>query len=346
MGVKLVAALAGGLMLVAGSSAAGSGRPPLQRQDFTLIGASSDGAIVLDIRSDTLIGVDRSGKQVWTDRRALAIHADARCMARCPDAVFSGVGPVDSQDPEPWTSDGEPLRLTATPVRRVLTAKSPTDAVVVEGDSRRSWMRLVRPGMPEEKIPLSNNRLRWFENADRTEAVAFSGAREDTAATLMRARHDETGWHIVESKTPRGQAWGACVTGKAVALVGLEPALILDGGQRIPLRTDLSSAGECAFGEAGGAVVERSVDQNHARTTSVRGVALSGEQTWSKRVSGEAIVTAHPSGTTFALASQGKLEIVDAAGKTTGAQDDVAAARFTAAGELVTVSGEGRVRWR
>jgi hypothetical protein len=342
----LLAALAGGLVLVAGCSAASPGQPPQQRQDFTLIGASSDGAIVLDVRTDTLIGVSRSGKQVWTDHQALARNADARCMAQCPDAVFSGVGSSEGPDPEPWTSAGQPLQLDATPVRRVLTAKSPTDAVVVEGDEQNSWLRLIRPGAPAEKVPLTSNRIRWFENADRTAAVAFSTAQDDTTATVMRAQHDETGWHIVENKSPRGEVWGACVTGKATALVGIEPALLLSDGHRIPLRTDLSSAGECAFGEAGGAVLERSVNQDQARTTSIRGIALSGEQTWSKRVSGEATLAVDPSGTTFAVASLGKLELLDAGGKTTSTQDDVAAARFTSTGELVTVSRTGQVQWR
>ena len=133
--------------------------------------------------------------------------------------------------------------------------------------------------------------------------------------------------------------------GQMVALVGEEPALLLDGTRRVPIRTDLMSAGECAFGTAGGVVVQRSVDQAGRRRTLVRGVDLRGRQTWSRNLDGEVSVAADPSGRRFALAYDSVLELLDAEGGTVARHDGVDSALFTASGELVTVSPSGQVRW-
>lgn len=342
MNRTLLTAVVGGMVLAAGCSAAGTG--PTDHA-YALLGASPQGAIVLDVPAGTLLGIDRTGRTRWTDRDALNVGADATCAATCPDAVFSVVGDDPAADAAPWqVTDGRriPVEVAATRTKRALAVQGPSDAVFVEGDTSTS-LRIVRPG-GEERIPVPSAAVTWSMNPQRTEAVAFAGP----GTPLLRFGHDANGWHLTGNGDTAGKAWGACVAGegaaRVVTLVGDEPA-VLSGDRRFPVRTDLRSAGECALGETSGAVWERSADQTGAHHTAVRGIDLEGRQTWSRDLTGEASVSASPDGRLFALASGGTLELVDANGTTTSARAGVAAAMFTAAGELVTVDLGGTVHW-
>jgi hypothetical protein len=330
----LLATVVSGLVLV--SACAGtSTEPPTGVPKFSLLQVSSDGAIALDATTGAFLGFDRTGTRAWADETALDLGADVRCLAACPDAVLSGTPGVEGV--EPWQFTGGLRSAVTVPADRVLTARTASDAVVVDGGA----LRVIRPDGSAEAVPVAGDVV-WFENPDRTSAVAFGLGSQN----LLRFGHDANGWHLVDDRMRLGRAWGACVVGvgQMVALVGEEPVLVVDGERR-PIRTDLESAGECAFGTASGVVVQRTVDQDQRRRTSVRGVDLAGRQTWSRDLDGEAAVAASPSGRLFALAHGGVLELVDATGKTVSIRDGVDTGLFTASGELVTVSSSGQVRW-
>lgn len=323
--------LVSGLGLVAGCAAAGPGQPADQgKATHVLVVADDTGAIVFDT-TGVLHGINRDGTEAWSDRRALTVGADARCLAHCPDAIFSGVNdPIDS-----WqvvAGHNTPF----APATRVLTARSTSDAVFVNG----SDLRITRPDGTEE-IPVGTG-IAWAENADHTAAVTYS---TDTAGPVRRFAHTSDGWHRLPDGPPVDQSWAACVAGPTTVVTGAKPVIVQEGQSALPVRTDLRSVGECAFGTAGGVVLERSMDGGQRRRTAIRGVDQRGQQTWARDVLGEASVSAAPDGQRFALAANGKLDVVDGAGKTVTGRPDVASARFTASGTLVTVSPNGHVEW-
>ncbi|MBP2320539.1 hypothetical protein JOF56_000924 [Kibdelosporangium banguiense] len=341
----LAAIAAGGLVLVAACSAAGTGQPTKDTTLFTLIQASSSGAIVLDNAGASLLGFDRSGTRTWTDQQALQVGADVSCAAQCPDAVFSGGADPTSPDPQPWqitAGRNTPMSISATATRRILAYQNPTDAVLVEGSPDKGWwLRVIRPDGTDQRIPVPNPGVAWSANPQRTEAVAI-------AESVLRFRHTQNGWQLTDDTAPADQSWGACVAGEGpnqvIALVGKEPAL-LTGGKRISIQTDLGGAGECALGTTGGLVLQREVSQTQQHRTKIRGIDLQGKQTWSKDLPGEASIAANPTGTNFAIATQGKLELIDPNGTTISTQDQVASATYTPTGELVTITPTGQIKW-
>ncbi|WP_158894745.1 hypothetical protein [Amycolatopsis anabasis] len=343
----LLAVFLGGVVLAAGCSAASTTPPAAEhagaegagRAAFVLVAADDNGAVVYEA-GGILRGVDRSGKQVWSDRRALQVGADADCLARCPDAVFSGVDTTTETGPEPWqVVSGVPAPFGG-PSQRVLTAASVSDAVL----ATRSFLRILRPGGVEERIPVDGRGLAWAESPDRTVAVAYSLI---STQPLLRFRRHADGWHSMAAGPPVGPAVDGCVApgGRPTVVTGENPVLLGNGDRRLPLRTDLRSVGECAFGTAGGIVLERSLGPEGRRQTAIRGVDLGGNQTWTRNVSAEALVAGAPSGQLFAVAQRNTLELVDGTGATTATTVDVASARFTASGTLVTVSTNGNVTW-
>jgi hypothetical protein len=81
------------------------------------------------------------------DRRSRSVPG------HCLDAVFSSVGDSTRLNPGQWQITGgrsTPLAVSAAPVRRVLTAHSPSDAVLLEGgagtDCGCAWCGRTRPG--------------------------------------------------------------------------------------------------------------------------------------------------------------------------------------------------------
>ncbi|GAB3893603.1 hypothetical protein GCM10029964_070650 [Kibdelosporangium lantanae] len=226
--VRKLTALVSGLGLVAGCAAAGSDQPaPDQRATHVLVAADDTGAIVFDT-TGVLHGVNRDGTEAWSDRRALTVGADARCLAHCPDAVFSGVDdPIDS-----WqvvAGHNTPF----APATRVLTARSTSDAVYADG----SGLRITRPDGTEE-IPVGIG-VAWAENTDHTAAVTYS---TDSAGPVRRFAHTADGWHRLPDGPSVERGWAACVVGATVVVTGEKPVVVQEG-QSVPIRTDLRSVG-------------------------------------------------------------------------------------------------------
>lgn len=347
-----LAGVVGGLAVVAACASAPDRPPTTPADDFMrapqLIAATSDGAIVADPNTAAFLGFERSGRQVWANHEAMAAGAEVSCMAQCPDAVFSGTLDRNNPDPAPRkivAGQSSQLDISTAPTRRVLDARSPSDAVIVESEpGKGSWLRVIPS---DTRIPISGTSMVWAQNPQRTEAVAFSRSRDSSQEHVLRFQRAESGWRLVDDLTPRGKAWGACVAGHngPILLVGEEPALLLDGHRRVPLHTDLHVPGECGLSTAGGAVLSRSVNGAGERSTSIRGIDLTGRQTWSRNLRGEAFVAMHPSNGLVALTHHGKLELLDSQGHTQSIRDSIASAMFTASGELVTVGSDGKVHW-
>jgi hypothetical protein len=338
---------------VAGNGSGGNGTGSLKqglRRPIALLFATSDGAVVLDPASESFRGFDRFGAHVWTDQEALRSGAEVVCLKRCPDVVFSGVLDPAGPDPMPWqivAGQHKQLSISTAHTRRVLAARSPFDAVIVESElDGASWVRVIRPHADELRAPAAGTTMVWSENPSRTVALAFSRQPDVSDTTLLWFRREAQGWNLVDSHMPLDGAWGACVAGEGevAVLVGPHPALIFDGQRRVPIQTDLGGAGECSLGRSGGIVLQRSMSRGERRTA-IRGIDLSGRQTWARDYPEEVLVAADPSGRRFALAHGGKLELVDHQGRTRATYQGIDSAVFTVNGELVTATHDRQVRW-
>jgi hypothetical protein len=320
------------------------------RQGIVLAAVSSRGAVGLDRSAKALVGFDRSGSRVWSDRKALDTGATFTCLDQCPDAILSGSRDTAGPDPVPWRpgiGTASPFPVSAAHHRRVLTVRSPTDAVVEEGDSAGStWLRLVRPDK-EQRVAVPDRDYLWTESPDRSTALAFTRTPGAPHAQLRWFVRNTAGWRTAGAPLDRGQVSGACVAdgGDVALLTGRDAAWLLDRGRRVPLRTDLSFAGECSIGKRGGAVLERSAGTTDPLRTAIRGIGLDGRQTWARDYRGEAFVASDPDGRRFALVHDGLMDMIDAGGAVLHTEPDVRSAMFTEAGELVVASLGGRVRW-
>jgi hypothetical protein len=325
--------------------------PAFRRSErFLLLAATSDGAVALDVAAARLAGFDRSGARVWTDERGPKNGSSAVCLARCPDAIVSGIGTTSGPSPAPvliTSTTVAPFPVPAAAQQRVLSARSATDVVIEETDAAgNGWLRIIR-GQAIDPIALPSPGVIWAESPDGTFAVAFPAAAAARKATITWYRHDGSGWQPTAERLDRGQVWDACVAeGGAVALVvGRDAALLLDRTRRVKLRSDLTAPGECAIGLRSAAIVQRSVDDRGRVRTMIRGIALDGTQTWTRDYESEAFVAVSPSGDHIAIVHDRTLDLIDKAGKVTRTIPGIRAARFTAGGELVVADVDGGVDW-
>jgi hypothetical protein len=204
----------------------------------------------------------------------------------------------------------------------------------------------VRDG-DDRRIEVPGAAQLWAESPDGSVALSFARASDAVQARLRWFVRDPGGWRLVDDRLPRKRAWEACLAdgGEVAVLTGRDAALVLGRRRRVGLRTDLPAVGECGVGRHGGAVLQRSVSGQGARRTAVRGIGLDGAQRWARDYATEAFVAVDPTGDHTAIAHDGVLEIVDRAGTTVTTRPGVQAARFTAAGELVVATLDGRVHW-
>ncbi|GAA3507580.1 hypothetical protein FHR32_001169 [Streptosporangium album] len=347
--VVTVAALAVGACsppAPAGSAAARAAEP-----GAVLIAASPEGAVLLDPRTESFLGIARNGQRIWQDRTAYQRGSDAICLARCPDAVFSGTWDAAGPDPsprQPTPTGTRPFSTTDSPIRRVLTARSPSDAVIAEGPADGvGRLRLVRPDGPSIQVPVpAAADVVWSENPARTAALAVARGPEDKSEALWFQR-DRGGWRPLSGHLPAGPAWGACTAGhgELAVLVGAEPMLILRRARTVPIKTDLEMTGECAAGQAGAVVLARWKDDRGRPHTAIRGVGASGAQTWARDIPAEVQVRAEPSGERFVLVYDGTAELVDQRGRTTETHTGVLSAAYTEVAELVLLRDDYSVQW-
>ncbi|GGS60748.1 hypothetical protein GCM10010156_19340 [Planobispora rosea] len=347
--VRTAAALPAALLaLVACTPApvAAPPRPPVPEPAPVLVAASREGAIVLDPRSESFLGLTRTGQRAWQDRRAFHSGAQALCLARCPDAVFSGTWKPTGPDPAPWTRTGasvRPFGKSSSPIRRILTARTASDSVIAEGPAGGAgWLRLIRPaGKPVRvPVPLTADVL-WVEDAGRTTALAVATDR------VLWFGRDRDGWRLLRGGLPAARTWGACTAGdgELSVLLGDTPRLVLGRERTVPLRTDLEVPGECAAGRESAVIVSRWKDESGRPFTAIRGVDTSGAQTWARDLPAEAQVRADPSGRRFAVVHDGTAELVDQRGRTTATYRNTLSAVYAETGELVLLRQDYGVRW-
>lgn len=306
-----------------------------------LVSADSAGAVLMDDKSGSYRGVDRTGREIWSNTEAYAAGAEARCLKQCPDVVLSRfplVRQIIEGTASAFTADGRALG--------VLAARSPADVVAVaENSAGGAELHVRRTNGERLSRPVPTNEMAWAENPSRTAAVALP-RNPDAGGKVHAFRRDAHGWRLVDDRLSSDGVWDACVAGDGELAVVTGPGafMITDLRHRRELHTDLGEVAECVLGRQGGAVVRRTMSGDGAKRTEIRGIGTDGRQTWSRDLRAEAQLSAHPDGHVIALVHSGKLELVDSTGRTVSTQDGVASARFTADGELVTVES-GRVRW-
>jgi hypothetical protein len=320
-----------------------------QATSLVLLAADDDGALLTDGDTQTLRGFDRTGREIWSDAEVFVRGTTARCLGRCPDAVLL----ADPRVPTATTRQVVAGVRSAFPVglsgdRLLLSVRSATDFVTVEQDpSGAAAVHIHRADGKTLAVPVPTTDLLWQENPAGTVAMALPADPDTAAGTVLSFRHDDRGWLPTKIRFPSAGLWDACVAGdgELALLPGPGAVMIVGGGHRVPVRTDLAEVAECVLGRDGGAVVHRSLSSDGAVRTEVRGVDTEGRQTWSRDYRVEAQLATNPAGSLVAVTGGGRLELVDTTGTMRSTMDDVVAARFTPAGRLVTVSAGGAVRW-
>lgn len=298
--------------------AAKASAAPRASVGHVLVAVTADGAVLLDRKSNTYVGVGRDGRRVWTDPDAFARGASVVCVGVCPDAVVSGAVPRMPSEPAPVlyaAAARAPFTVPVARYRTVLTARSATDAVVAETDAQgKSWLHVLRPD-GEQRLPLATPDAGWYENPDATAAVLLPHGSSG-AATVRWFVRDTAGWRATGNEFQASQLRDACVVrdGRTALLAGPEPVLVLDRTSTVPVRTDLPVVSECSIGERGGVVLARSFTTVGFRTD-VRGIGLDGATTWSRRYDSEAMVSTDPAGERTAVAHDGVLDILDRTGQ-------------------------------
>ncbi|MFC7718160.1 hypothetical protein [Nonomuraea recticatena] len=201
------------LVFLTGCSAA-TAQPEPDARPPAIVAVSAEGVVVADNRAEAFYGLDRSGRELWRDPAAYAGGADVICQARCPKPVFSGS--AEAPDPEPRSLSGVFAQSDAR-IRRVLTARDASDAVIVESDgAEEGSLRLIRPSGKDLRIPL-NGAFSWAEDASRTTAVATSGKQ------ALWFRHDRRGWRKVAGNTFDEPVRSLCASGATAVVKGSAP---------------------------------------------------------------------------------------------------------------------------
>jgi hypothetical protein len=336
-------------MLAAGCTSAESPSPPI-KAGLVLLAATGDGAVAVDRSTDSFVGFDRSGAQVWSEPAALKAGATFVCLQQCPEAILSfgyaGQGP-DRMPKRVGSTTVDPLTVSSAHRHRVLAARSADDMVIEETDQAgKASIRLIAPGQRELSVEVSHPDQVWLESPDRSSAMAFTRIPGASGATIQWFTRDASGWRPTGHALSRGTASNGCLgDAGAIALIGgRSPALIVQRQRRVEVRIDLPTVGECGIGSQGGVVVGRSSSGDGQVRTAVRGIDLQGMQTWARDFAGEALVTADRSGARTAIAYNGTLEVLDAAGNVTHSEPEVGSALFTENGELVVATLSGKVR--
>ncbi|WP_336204195.1 hypothetical protein [Nonomuraea sp. LPB2021202275-12-8] len=330
--------------------------PPVPEIAPVLVAASAEGVVVLDTAAESFFGLTRTGRQVWQDRAAFHSGAVPVCLARCPDAVFSGAwtGP----DPRPWhATPAGPRPFAAAPsttapstsapstssVRRVLSARTSRDAVIAEGPAGGAGrLRLIRPDGEPAGVPVDDAaEVVWSEDPGGTTALAVAGDE------VLWFRHDRRGWRRLPGGLRAGRTWGACTAagGERAVLVGDAPRLLSGRGRAVPIRTDLEVAAECAAGRGSAVLIARWKDERGTPFTAVRGVDGTGAQTWAREVRAEAHVRADPVRDRFVIAHGGGAELVDGGGRTLKTYPGVSSAAYTGDGQLVLLRADRGLHW-
>ncbi|MET8002651.1 hypothetical protein [Nonomuraea glycinis] len=309
-------------------------RPP------SIVAATSEGAVVADNAAEAFYGLDRAGREVWRDSPAYKSGTLAICQARCPDAVFSGSLEAEGPDPAPRTPRGA-FTTSDSRVRRVLTARGASDAVIAEGDGAgKGSLRLIRPSGQATRVPVDDVAgVAWAEDASRTSAVATSGGR------VLWFRHDRAGWREVARAGLDGPGVAACTSGGTAVITGEQTHLLTMAGKRTPVATDLETVTGCVAGGTNVAVFAHWQDGAGNRHTGIRGLDGQGRPVWKRDIAAEAQVGAHPFGTAFVIAHGGAVEVVDAAGRTLATHAGAVSAAYTPAGELVLLNASGKISW-
>jgi hypothetical protein len=326
--------------------------PPQTTRWAAIVDADAHGAIVLD--GQAYRGVRRDGTTAWRrpagERDLMAVA----CAARCPDAVLSGSlrSFTDPEVPDPRPElllDGRARSLDGVGGhhRRVLTAAGPRDFVAAVGDGDRWRLELHHGGRPPTRVALRGSQPTWQESPDGRLALLTvtgkgAGAPGGKARWFTRG---PGGWRPAGAPVADAGV-DACVAddGRAL-LLGRSPVILHRDGRLAPV-TDLRHAGTCALAAAGGVVAELAQRDGRPQAR-VRAFDARGTVVWRRDVPAEVAVTADPTASRAAYLADGALQQLDLRGGQPPAPlPAVLAARYDAAGGLVTVGTDGALTWR
>jgi hypothetical protein len=351
-----VAVILATTMLGCGSEPNGVGAPATAGTGaVVLIDADAGGAIVVDGRGRTALGVRRDGQVVWR----VALDNDAplpvSCVDACPDALFSGS--VASTN-EPSVPGPEPVLILAggrralpgpagpdqPGQRRVLSAAGADDLVLSIVDTTgRAWLELHH-GRSLDRVAVGGRRTSWSPSADGAHALAVTelAAGQGEARWFDRGRG---GWQLAAGPASvTGHASCVAPTGDRAIVLGQAPAVVDRAGLRRDV-TDLDTVGTCAFAGTG-AILAALSQRPSGPEARVRVIDAAGRVTWASDLPHDVRVGADPTGARVAYVAAGKLHEFDTrTGAPTRTVPDVRSARYDGAGELVVLRPDLRVAW-
>jgi hypothetical protein len=317
------------------------------------VGVDEYGAVFIDARRRRSLGILRDGTVAWQRRLDAREPGPIGCLARCPDAVFSGNAASANSpampDPTPEiVLAGQRQAFVAVPAagkRRVLTARAADDFVLATGDAS-GWFLEAHHGSEVTRIGVGGYHTAWAQSADGRHALAVTVVGIGTGEARWFDRR-ERGWVLdpITQATPVSGV-DSCVSpdGQHAILLGQRPAVLGRDGRQTPI-TDLESAGTCAWAGAGGIVASLST-RTGGELSQLRGFDGDGRQTWRRDVAGTVSVAANPVSGSAAYAALDALHEVDLS---TGAElrtvRDVGSVRYDSTGALLVASPAGDVRW-
>ena len=192
------------------------------------------------------------------------------------------------------------------------------DLVLAGGEPGRAWLELHRPGGPVQQLTVGGSGSRLYRSADRRHALVITAVEGGHEARWLT--RTDRGWQPVGAPR-RVTGPAACVApdGARALLLGGRPAVLDREGDQREL-TDLESAGDCAWTGSGGIVAELSMTGTGLRSR-LRVFDARGAVRWRLDTTGEAAVSADPTGARVAYVVERKLHR-DRPGARGGAADD------------------------
>ncbi|MGV9566052.1 hypothetical protein [Streptomyces sp. NPDC003480] len=303
-----------------------------------ILDADRYGALVLDPRSATVVGVDEHGTVRWRDRN-LAGSAEVSCLRRCPDAVGSGSAEGTGPSSTIWRIGS--VRRVQAAAGLVLWADAPSDAIVARTVPGGTQVLEIRRSDRSWQYPLAGRDPQLFTARDRSRAVLLTF--EGQQAHYRVLTRGPAGWTV--SKPSRTAATSACLAGQRapVVLYDANHAWLAPPGRGALRALPVTHVGRCSLTTDSILVQRFTDDTDHGPQTATRLLDTSGHVKWQRADPGLHPANADPDTGSIALPTDAGVLILSQAGGIVHRIPGAVDAQFTSAGCLVLLDSRLRV---
>jgi hypothetical protein len=352
---RVVAALVAAAALSGTACTQGSAHPatrPAPTTVWALLDADTAGAVVLgtSLSGDTpsqLFGVNRDGKVAWRADTLASRLPTVVCARQCPAAIASSsmrsANELAIADEPPVQLGDQPATGFATGHKMSVLASDPAGLVQEITDATgRTELRI--PGADAVRA-IAGWGTHWRRSNDHTVAVAMTPVPRQQAVDVRVFLAHQGGWRAVGGVTRSNSMFG-CASGTTQHLIVSDPSptiVSVDNGLRTAI-PGLEAGGDCGF-VADGAVVAQYAVTGAEYITKIVTVDPAGKPLATATYPFEARISTDLAGRGHVIILQRHAEEKDLHGRVLQKIDDVADARYTVTGEIVSVSATGVVRW-